>query len=61
MMGNVFGTLSLTEDGKRYYHVNPEKKEKRLLFNPEKLFGFLNKETHEVCDAKDFTFQGLGV
>ena len=57
--GECFWYSFTTEDGKRYYHVNPEKKEKRLLFNPEKLFGFLNKETHEVCDAKDFTFQGL--
>lgn len=57
--GECFWYSFTTEDGKHYYYVNPEKKEKRLLFNTEKLFGFLNKETHEVCDAKDFTFQGL--
>ena len=57
--GECFWYSFTTEEGKRYYYVNPEKREKRLLFNSEKLFGFLNQETHEVCDAKDFTFQGL--
>ena len=57
--GECFWYSFTTEEGKRYYYVNPEKREKRLLFNTEKLFGFLNKETHEVCDAKNFMFQGL--
>lgn len=52
--GECFWYSFTTEDGKHYYYVNPEKKEKRLLFNTEKLFGFLNKETHEVCDAERF-------
>ena len=57
--GDCFWYSFTTEEGKRHYYVNPEKGEKRLLFNPEKLFGFLNQETHGVCDAKNFTFQEL--
>ena len=43
--GDCFWYSFTTEEGKRHYYVNPEKGEKRLLFNPEKLFGFLNQET----------------
>lgn len=57
--GDCFWYSFTTEEGKAYYYVNPEKREKRLLFNPEKLFGFLNNETHEACDAKDFSLQGI--
>ncbi len=48
-----------TSEGKRYYYVNPAKREKRLLFNTEKVFGFLNNETHEVCDANNFDLQDV--
>lgn len=57
--GECFWYSFTTEDGKNYYYVNPAKKEKRPLFNSEKLFGFLNEETHTVCDAKDYTFREL--
>lgn len=57
--GECFWYSFTTEDGKNYYYVNPAKREKRPLFNSEKLFGFLNEETHTVCDAKDYTFREL--
>lgn len=57
--GECFWYSFTTEEGKNYYYVNPAKKEKRPLFNSEKLFGFLNEETHTVCDAKDYTFREL--
>ena len=42
-----------------YINVDPKKREKRLLFNPEKFFGFLNRETCEVCDKNDFNLQDV--
>ena len=57
--GECFWYSFTTEEGKNYYYVDPTKKEKRPLFNTEKLFGFLNKETHTACDAKDFMLQGV--
>lgn len=49
----------MTSEGRQYYYVNPAKKEKRLLFNSEIFFGFLNNETHEVCDVNDFNLQDV--
>lgn len=57
--GECFWYSFTTEEGKQYYYVNPAKKEKRPLFNSEKLFGFLNEETHTACDTKDYTFRDL--
>lgn len=57
--GECFWYSFTTEEGKNYYYVDPTKKEKRPLFNTEKLFGFLNEETHTACDAKDYTFREL--
>ena len=37
--GECFWYSFTTEEGKFYYYVDPKKREKRLLFNPEKFFG----------------------
>lgn len=57
--GECFWYSFTTEEGKFYYYVDPKKREKRLLFNPEKFFGFLNRETCEVCDKNDFNLQDV--
>lgn len=48
-----------TSEGTKYYYVNPAKKEKRLLFNTEKFFGFLNNETREICNVNEFNLRDV--
>lgn len=57
--GDCFWFSFATEDGRKYFYVDPAKREKRLLFDTGKLLGQLSAETHKAYDAKDFTLQGV--
>ena len=47
-----------TEEGTKYYYVNPAKREKRLLFDTEELLGQISEMTREAYNTKDFRLQG---
>lgn len=57
--GDCFWFSFTTEEGKKYYYVDPAKREKRLLFDTGKLLGQLSEETRKAYDTKDFTLQGV--
>lgn len=48
-----------TEEGKKYYLVDPAKKDKKPLFDHERLFAQLSKETRKAYNPKDFSLQDI--
>lgn len=48
-----------TDEGKKYYVVDPAKKEKRLLFDMEKLVAQISEDTREAYNGKDFFLNGM--
>ena len=57
--GDAFWFSFTTEEGNKYYYVNPVKGEKRLLFDNNHLLGQISTWTRKVYDAKKLDLQGI--
>lgn len=49
----------MTDDGRLYYFVDPEKREKRLLFEPAALAEQISLITHKAYDAKNLRLNAI--
>lgn len=48
-----------TDEGKKYYLVDPVRKRKQLLFDNDQLLGQISEQTREAYDSKDLSLNGL--
>lgn len=48
-----------TDEGKKYYLVDPVRKRKQLLFDNDQLLGQISGQTREAYDSKDLSLNGL--
>lgn len=57
--GDQFWFTFTTEEGKRYYYVDPAKREKSLLFDSGRVLSQISELTRKAYDAKDFSLQKM--